>query len=79
MQALGRRVVGGGGLHPKGELGEEYSNRQPFWERVFQVKAVSSDKDTLINHPHDGIYELDNPETTLLIGYHLILSQVYGL
>ena len=45
----------------KGEIGEEYESRQPFWERVFQVKAVSSDKDTLINHPHDGIYELDNP------------------
>ncbi len=45
----------------KGELGEEYSKRQPFWERVFQIKPVASDQDTVINHPHDGIYELDNP------------------
>lgn len=45
----------------KGELGEEYKKRQPFWEKVFQIKPVSSDKDTLINEPHDGIYELDNP------------------
>ncbi|MCO4820106.1 MAG: c-type cytochrome [Bacteroidetes bacterium] len=45
----------------KGELGEEYTKRQPFWEKVFQIKPVASDKDTVINHPHDGIYELDNP------------------
>lgn len=45
----------------KGELGEEYEKRQPFWEKVFQIKSVASDKDTVINHPHDGIYELDNP------------------
>ncbi len=45
----------------KGELGEEYAKRQPFWEKLFQIKPISSDKDTVINHPHDGIYELDNP------------------
>lgn len=45
----------------KGELGEEYAKKQPFWEKVFQIKPVASDKDTVINHPHDGIYELDNP------------------
>lgn len=45
----------------KGELGEEYAKRQPFWERLFQIKPIASDKDTVINHPHDGIYELDNP------------------
>jgi len=45
----------------KGQMGEEYAKRQPFWEKVFQIKSVASDKDTVINHPHDGIYELDNP------------------
>ena len=45
----------------KGELGEAYTKRQPFWEKLFQIKPISSDKDTVINHPHDGIYELDNP------------------
>ena len=45
----------------KGQMGEEYAKKQPFWEKVFQIKSVASDKDTVINHPHDGIYELDNP------------------
>jgi len=31
------------------------------WEKVFQLKPVGTDSDTLINEPHDGIYELDNP------------------
>ncbi len=31
------------------------------WEKVFQLKPVGTDTDTLINEPHDGIYELDNP------------------
>ncbi|MBO6517703.1 MAG: c-type cytochrome [Bacteroidia bacterium] len=45
----------------KGEMTEAYENRKPWWEKVFQIKSLSSDKDTVINHPHDGIYELDNP------------------
>ncbi|MCB9260889.1 MAG: c-type cytochrome [Flavobacteriales bacterium] len=47
--------------YAKGELAKEGKDIQPFWEKVFQVKPVTSDKDTVINHPHDGIYELDNP------------------
>ena len=31
------------------------------WEKIFQVKPVGTDKDTIINEAHDGIYELDNP------------------
>lgn len=45
----------------KGEFSEEYAKRTPVWQKIFQIKPLSSDKDTVINHPHDGIYELDNP------------------
>jgi cytochrome c oxidase cbb3-type subunit 3 len=31
------------------------------WEKIFQIKPVGTDKDTMIDEPHDGIYELDNP------------------
>jgi cytochrome c oxidase cbb3-type subunit III len=31
------------------------------WEKIFQLKPVGTDTDTVINEPHDGIYELDNP------------------
>ena len=31
------------------------------WEKIFQLKPVGTDKDTMIDEPHDGIYELDNP------------------
>lgn len=31
------------------------------WEKIFQIKPVGTDKDTVIDEPHDGIYELDNP------------------
>ena len=41
--------------------GKEVVAKRSWWERTFQFKSVSTDKDTMINHPHDGIYELDNP------------------
>ena len=31
------------------------------WEKIFQLKPTATDKDTIIDEPHDGIYELDNP------------------
>lgn len=31
------------------------------WEKIFQLKPVGTDKDNIIDEPHDGIYELDNP------------------
>jgi cytochrome c oxidase cbb3-type subunit 3 len=37
-----------------------YDSRN-FWEKIFQVKPVGTDKDTIIDEAHDGIYELDNP------------------
>ena len=42
------------------EEGKMYDNRSS-WEKIFQIKPVGTDKDTLIDEPHDGIYELDNP------------------
>jgi cytochrome c oxidase cbb3-type subunit 3 len=36
-------------------------DRRSTWEKIFQLKPVGTDKDTQINEPHDGIYELDNP------------------
>ncbi len=36
-------------------------DQRSTWEKIFQVKPVGTDKDTIINEPHDGIYELDNP------------------
>lgn len=36
-------------------------DKRSFWEKIFQLKPVGTDKDTMINEAHDGIYELDNP------------------
>lgn len=46
----------------KGETAETkmYEGRST-WEKIFQLKPMGTDKDTMINEPHDGIYELDNP------------------
>lgn len=35
--------------------------RRSFWEQIFQVKAISTDKDMMLDHEYDGIRELDNP------------------
>lgn len=42
------------------EEAKMWDNRSS-WEKIFQIKPVGTDKDTLIDEPHDGIYELDNP------------------
>ena len=42
------------------EEAKMWDNRSS-WEKIFQIKPVGTDQDTLINEPHDGIYELDNP------------------
>jgi cytochrome c oxidase cbb3-type subunit 3 len=50
--------------YAKGELQSEEQkmyDKRPFWEKVFQVKPVGTDRDTIIDEAHDGIYELDNP------------------
>ena len=48
----------------KGEFQSEeqriYDERSS-WEKIFQLKPVETDKDTIIDEAHDGIYELDNP------------------
>jgi cytochrome c oxidase cbb3-type subunit 3 len=40
---------------------EKMYDSRSSWEKIFQLKPVGTDKDTMINEPHDGIYELDNP------------------
>lgn len=50
--------------YAKGDLQSEEQkmyDKRPFWEKIFQVKPVGTDKDTIIDEAHDGIYELDNP------------------
>jgi len=42
------------------EEAKMWDNRSS-WEKIFQLKPVGTDKDTMIDEPHDGIYELDNP------------------
>lgn len=48
----------------KGELQSEeqkmYDSRSS-WEKIFQLKPIATDKETIIDEAHDGIYELDNP------------------
>lgn len=39
----------------------ELYERRNFWEKLFQLKPTDTDKDVMIDEPHDGIYELDNP------------------
>ncbi|MGB0849699.1 MAG: c-type cytochrome [Bacteroidia bacterium] len=48
----------------KGESNSEEAkmwDSRSSWEKIFQLKPVGTDKDTMIDEPHDGIYELDNP------------------
>ncbi|MCB0733832.1 MAG: c-type cytochrome [Flavobacteriales bacterium] len=45
----------------RNEFASEEEQSRSSWERIFQLKSLKSDKDTVIDHPHDGIYELDNP------------------
>ncbi|MBT8327264.1 MAG: c-type cytochrome [Bacteroidia bacterium] len=48
----------------KGEYQNEEQkmyDQRSTWEKIFQVKPVGTDKDTIINEAHDGIYELANP------------------
>jgi cytochrome c oxidase cbb3-type subunit 3 len=64
----------------RGEFAEDRKPERSFWERVFQLKPVSSDKDTLINEPHDGIYELDNPPPPwfmFLFYFTIVFAVVY--
>lgn len=39
----------------------EIYEKRNFWEKIFQLKPTETDKDTIIDEAHDGIYELDNP------------------
>lgn len=36
-------------------------SRRSIWEQIFQVRAVSTDKDMMLDHEYDGIRELGNP------------------
>jgi cytochrome c oxidase cbb3-type subunit III len=56
------------------------SDGRNWWERTFQLKSVSTDKDTMINHPHDGIYELDNPPPPwfmILFYFTIVVAVIY--
>lgn len=52
-------------VHLKKYIRQEFKTEEEedrtFWEKIFQLKSTSTDRDTIIDHPHDGIYELDNP------------------
>lgn len=41
--------------------GEEIDSKQSGIQKLFQIKPTSTDSDVIIDEPHDGIYELDNP------------------
>ncbi|MFT4522993.1 MAG: cytochrome c oxidase cbb3-type subunit 3 [Bacteroidia bacterium] len=44
------------------EMGDKVVEKKPsIWSKILQIKSSDTDKDTIIDHPHDGIYELDNP------------------
>ncbi len=71
--------------HLKLYMKKEFAQLKPsdgrsWWERTFQVKPTTSDKDTMINHPHDGIYELDNPAPPwfmMLFYITIVIAAVY--
>jgi cytochrome c oxidase cbb3-type subunit 3 len=52
-----KRYVSGESITEEAKMWDSRSS----WEKIFQIKPVGTDEDTLINEPHDGIYELDNP------------------
>lgn len=52
-----KKYVADGNLSESAQM---WDNRS-VWEKIFQIKPVGTDKDVLIDEPHDGIYELDNP------------------
>lgn len=52
-----KRYVKGGNETVEAKMWDSRSS----WEKIFQIKPLGTDKDTLIDEPHDGIYELDNP------------------
>ncbi len=45
----------------KGEFNKEEVEYKYPWERLFQFRSVSTDKDVMMDHSYDGIVELDNP------------------
>lgn len=48
-------------VQQKEAVDKEEAKPYRFWERFFQVKSVSTDKDMMLDHDYDGIRELDNP------------------
>jgi len=71
--------------HLKLYMNKEFAHLKPsggrsWWERTFQVKPTTSDKDTMIDHPHDGIYELDNPAPPwfmMLFYITIVIAAIY--
>ena len=43
------------------EEGKEKAERLSIWERLLSLKPMSKEKDLMMEHAYDGIYELDNP------------------
>lgn len=41
--------------------GEEIDSRQSGIQKLFQIRPTTTDGEVIIDEPHDGIYELDNP------------------
>lgn len=62
------------------EEAKMWDNRSS-WEKIFQLKPVGTDKDTMIDEPHDGIYELDNPPPPwfMFLFYGCIVFAVFYL
>ena len=44
-----------------------WDNRN-MWEKLFQLKPVGTDKDSMMDHNYDGIHELDNPPPPWFMG-----------
>jgi len=67
------------GLKEKAPFFVEPDSRN-FWEKLFQVKSIGSDKDAQMDHVYDGIVELDNPPPPWFMGLFygtVIISAVY--
>ncbi|MBY0425585.1 MAG: c-type cytochrome [Cytophagales bacterium] len=56
---------------------EKAYEEQPFWNKVFQLNPLKLEKQLLMDHDFDGIYELNNPTPPWFMGLFYI-TIVFG-
>lgn len=51
---------------------EKAYDEQPFWNKVFQLNPLKLEKELMMDHAYDGIYELNNPTPPWFMGLFYI-------